>query len=395
METFDKLKERVRTVYLSAKPYCNAAYNGLRAINGLPKKEERNIFNYVEVGLSLKNVVDTFQENLNRVEYVDPYYEKAKYITVTTWKSYRDILHENLMKQNPQFIKSFVRKDSYSDRELKIFLLPELNIHFVVYEDHKSVNDLLVTDKTHIPKIREFLSDKIWQELGCNFVQYSATRENLEPLKIEELQNTPQSEKLVKECRSYLESDINRSILFCGPPGSGKSHLIKKICHQLGLKSLKLSIRELKSEYAMDIINLLKPAVLVIDDIDHGIEKDQAGLDKILNVLEDNKLQTKLVLASANVAVKLDPALQRPGRFDEVIEINFLDRETHRKLVNNDDDLYKFTANFPAAYVVEFMKRVKIKGKDQALQDSEDLLLRVGNFKNYNYELKAKDLPTN
>jgi hypothetical protein len=60
-------------------------------------------------------------------------------------------------------------------------------------------------------------------------------------------------------------------------------------------------------------------------------------------------------------------------------------------LVDQDEELFQFTTDFPAAYILEFMKRVRVKGKAYALANSKDITSRVKNLENYNYGLEMDD----
>jgi SpoVK/Ycf46/Vps4 family AAA+-type ATPase len=136
-----------------------------------------------------------------------------------------------------------------------------------------------------------------------------------------------------------------------------------------------------------EIIKVVGPDCIILEDIDHlGHEEIVDLLDKI----EDFNHENKLVFATANRVSRLDNALLRPGRFDEAIEIKNIDEEVLLKLVQGDSEIFEIVKNFPVAFAVELMKRVKILGKEEALQNIQDLQDRVDNFSLVNYELKAK-----
>ncbi len=114
-----------------------------------------------------------------------------------------------------------------------------------------------------------------------------------------------------------------RGILFTGPPGNGKSHLIRAILNRLSVP--RLIVRSFGDDAddvqeVFDKVRELSPCVLVLEDLDSLIKKEL--LSVVLNSLDGTEpLNGVLVLATTNHPEKLDPAIRnRPSRFDRVIE---------------------------------------------------------------------------
>ncbi|MEZ0325065.1 MAG: AAA family ATPase [Fimbriimonas sp.] len=114
-----------------------------------------------------------------------------------------------------------------------------------------------------------------------------------------------------------------RGILFTGPPGNGKSHLIRAILNRLSVP--RLIVKSFGDDAddvqeVFDKVRELSPCVLVLEDLDSLIKKEL--LSVVLNSLDGTEpLNGVLVLATTNHPEKLDPAIRnRPSRFDRVIE---------------------------------------------------------------------------
>ena len=133
-----------------------------------------------------------------------------------------------------------------------------------------------------------------------------------------------------------------RGFLLEGPPGTGKTMLARAFAGTAGLPFLALSAGELQSKYVGDSEARIRdlfakardfaPAIIFIDEID-GIalrrsEHDNGHSRSLLNQLlacMDGFSSTGgpvFVLAATNHADQLDPALLRPGRFDEIIPVD-------------------------------------------------------------------------
>ncbi len=145
------------------------------------------------------------------------------------------------------------------------------------------------------------LRDKLKEEIENDFVQFFRAREFYERYRI----------------------PWKRGVLFIGPPGNGKTHMVKALVNQLGQSCLY--VKGFKSEYATDQENLAlvfararmtTPCLVVLEDLDSMIDDKSRAF--FLNELDGFETNTGVVvLATTNPPDRLDPAiLDRPSRFD-------------------------------------------------------------------------------
>jgi cell division protease FtsH len=135
-----------------------------------------------------------------------------------------------------------------------------------------------------------------------------------------------------------------RGFLLAGRPGTGKTLLAKALAGEADLPFLALSAGELQSKWAGETEERIRdlfrrareyaPTIVFIDEIDGiGARRSadgndttwrQAALDQLLASMDGVVSASRpiFVLGATNNVTILDPALLRPGRFDEVIPID-------------------------------------------------------------------------
>ncbi len=144
-----------------------------------------------------------------------------------------------------------------------------------------------------------------------------------------------------------------RGFLLAGPPGTGKTLLARAVAGEADLPFLSLSAGELKSKWVGESEARIRevfrkaqeyaPAIVFIDEID-GIARTRSSQDMAHTTSTLNQLLASMdgfaqgdrsifVLAATNHVESLDPAILRPGRFDEVIPIDRPDARAREELL--------------------------------------------------------------
>jgi hypothetical protein len=126
-----------------------------------------------------------------------------------------------------------------------------------------------------------------------------------------------------------LRVPYRRGVLLHGPPGNGKTSLIRHIGVQL--PEIPVMILRPAASFGTDHLESVirrwrrqAPAVLVIEDLNWLL--DQVNVSTFLNALDGidtaGLSRGLLLIATTNYPEDLDPAINnRPGRFDVVIEV--------------------------------------------------------------------------
>jgi hypothetical protein len=188
----------------------------------------------------------------------------------------------------------------------------------------------------------------------------------------------PSVSSLVEEIREYRKDGVSRSYMLAGLPGTGKSSISVMIAKELNGRIVKVDpsiARQMGSAEFEFIVKNLSPDIILFDDFDRAVD----GSEQLLFTIENIKQQFPniVIFATVNNFDMLDPALRRPGRFDQTIWFllpekkereqilsHYLDKQgvecSKRKLA----ELAKQTEGLSPAYLKEICTRIRRKGWD-------------------------------
>ncbi|MFC7043887.1 AAA family ATPase [Halonotius sp. GCM10025705] len=122
--------------------------------------------------------------------------------------------------------------------------------------------------------------------------------------------------------------EFGSGILLHGPPGTGKTMLVRALANELDYTFIPVNSSLLKRNAQQKIPGLFyraqrnAPTILFFDEFDLlGGERGNLGEDTTVNTLLTEldgveQLNQVMVIAATNRPKSLDPALLRPGRFD-------------------------------------------------------------------------------
>ncbi|MDD5096502.1 MAG: AAA family ATPase [Candidatus ainarchaeum sp.] len=142
-------------------------------------------------------------------------------------------------------------------------------------------------------------------------------------------------------------------ILLFGPPGTGKTMLMRAFSKELGYGFYYVKTSEILSKWVgeseknvSEIFATARksaPAIIFFDELDAiGKKRGEGGMDEVgprvlstlLQEIDGYKDDKKpvIVVGATNVPNKLDPALMRPGRFDKIIYMHLPDLEARKAI---------------------------------------------------------------
>lgn len=186
-----------------------------------------------------------------------------------------------------------------------------------------------------------------------------------------------------------------RGVLLFGPPGTGKTMLLRAVASETSARVFTISGPSIISKYMGEAEEKLRrlwqeaekagPSIIFIDEVDAITPKREADsgeaesriVASLLTLMDGMDADSKVVVIGAtNRPNSIDPALRRPGRFDREIEIGIPDAKSRLQI------LKIMLESIPNTLSTEFIETVASKthgfvGADLSAVCRESVLLTI------------------
>jgi len=190
------------------------------------------------------------------------------------------------------------------------------------------------------------------------------------------------AEKYATYLKKCIDADVSRSVLLYGPPGTGKSTTARTIVDTLKMKSFRIRVEDIghiDTSVVFEAINIFEPDAIILDDFDRSDSQSH-----LLETLEFFQRHVKLVIATVNDKSKLDEAILRPGRFDELLQIKKMDEDIVKSMLGEEyADALPVVKDWPIAFIHEYVKRRRFMSPEEAQASTKELASRVKRLSRY------------
>ncbi len=149
---------------------------------------------------------------------------------------------------------------------------------------------------------------------------------------------------------AVLDYKPKKGVLLYGPPGCSKTMLVKALAAEAGLNFLAVKGAEIVSMYVGESERAVReifrkaraasPSIIFFDEIDSiASKRDGSGsglrvVETLLNEMDGfEELRNVFVVGATNKPEQIDPAMMRPGRFDDLVYVGLPDVDARKDIL--------------------------------------------------------------
>lgn len=293
-----------------------------------------------------------------------------------------------------------VIKTSDESMLIHVIYIDDIKFGYIINTKNNRIDRIYVKGET-ILKAKNVIKNELWRMMKDSNIILRAPQkvsmsheQSLINLEVDDAFN-PMPSKRADEYSSYLkkciDAGVSRSVMLYGPPGTGKSTMARTIVDNLGMRSFRIRVEDfgrIETSTIFEAINIFEPDAVILDDFDRTHEQNY-----LLEILEFFQRHVKLVISTVNNKDRLDEAILRPGRFDELIQIKQMDEDVVRSILGDEHSKdFETLKDWPIAYIQEYVKRLRFMNPEEAKISVKELAKRVKKLSSYDEEDSTSDV---
>jgi len=213
---------------------------------------------------------------------------------------------------------------------------------------------------------------------------------------------------LHEELMKQYKITPSKGLLLFGPPGCGKTMIVKAAAGELNATFLQMSGADLLKRGYGEAVQVIKetfnrakenaPALIFIDEVEsiapaRGMYSSQISENIVAQLLNEmdgvKELKNVMLIGATNKPAMIDPALLRPGRFDKIMYIPAPDGRARKEIFKNNlggmdlmdvdlDALAQKAEGFSGADIVSVCQEAKmemVRGRIKGVQPQLSMAL--------------------
>lgn len=298
------------------------------------------------------------------------------------------------------YLLQFLGTTNFEDNEIQMDLFEQLNnISQAISSSKKSLREALqVLDAIVINPSKK--------KLNATDFEIAIERITAEKIMLDDvIINKKEKDSIINAVDTFLNAkeskDYRKGFILTGPPGTGKTQLVKALANEKNCYFMAPKLSDLKGEYVGQTSGKVKrifdearanaPTIMFIDeadtvfpsrDIGYG-GSDSYNLDMVNQFLQEIEGMTSgnekiFVIAATNRPNIIDAAIQ--SRLTERIPIGLPDAENRIKIFNKKFEKYNFTLNEKI-----YLNDIQSKTENMSGRDIENYVKKL------NEEIKNTD----
>lgn len=394
----------LNVAFASTKKTLNKIARGLQFVNtiknDLPTKNDGQLTTAIKLVGLLSTILsripdskdDTAMNRISKAFNLKEGYNPSLMDIINDFQLLSEFTKINLPK-NEDEAKSFT--DSWG--KVLLYKHPKIGI-IGVRETLSNVSSYILHSQDFTPNI---LWDLVWEKVnGCIDVQpsnesYKTFKFNGYKVDIGHHFGTAQEKvnDFIEKNRRFISLGFERSYMFLGPPGSGKSTMSQFFARTYSNRILQLSPVVIWNVGDIEIIKLIEESgaeVVLIDELDKLMEQlgaQHKGM--LLSRIEKMRKCKKglITIITANSVKNFPEAMLRPGRIDDIIEFEYPCEDDRKKILQGYADMLNVPITLDAvnrianmsegltgAWLKEVIMQMKVSDQEAACSLIEKML---------------------